>query len=180
VELSQVVPANIDPALATLLGEQTQRMLTAIGYRDGIVHCEWIVADGVPYLVECAGRLPGDGIPDMIERAYGFEMKRHYVEVLKGLPLSAELPTQAKRASAARFLSIEPGLITAVRGVEAAQQTVGLFSLDVDVAPGDKFDGLRSSWDRVGDLIVDADNPTEALRLAEAAAAMIEIDVQSA
>jgi biotin carboxylase len=180
VELSQVVPANIDPALAALLGEQTQKMLTAIGYQDGIVHCEWIVADGVPYLVECAGRLPGDGIPDMIERAYGFEMKRHYVEVLKGLPLSAELPKQAKRASAARFLSIEPGLVTDVRGVEAAQRTEGLFSLDVDVAPGDRFEGLRSSWDRVGDLIVDADSPAEALRLAESVAALIEIDVQPA
>jgi hypothetical protein len=68
--------------------------------------------------------------------------------------------------------------LTDVRGVAAAQRTEGLFSLDVDVAAGDRFEGLRSSWDRIGDLIVDADTPAEALRLAEKAAAMIEIDVQ--
>ena len=41
---------------------------------------------------------------------------------------------------------------------------------DVSVRPGDRFDGLRSSWDRVGDVMVTADTPAEALRLAEAAA----------
>ena len=179
VESAHVVPAEISPELTALLGQQTLRMLQAVGFEDGIVHCEWIVSDGVPYLVECAGRLAGDGIIELIENAYPVELKRIYVALMKGEPVSADsLPRQAKGAAAARFLTIEPGVVTAVCGASAAEKAEGVVMCDVSVKPGDRFDGLRSSWDRVGDVVVSADTPADALRLADAAAAMIEIAVQ--
>ena len=67
-----------------------------------------------------------------------------------------------------------------VRGVDAASRAEGVQMCDVAVAPGDSFAGLRSSWDRVADLVVAADTPADALRLAEAAADLIEIDVRPA
>jgi biotin carboxylase len=180
VELAHVVPADIDDDLWALLREQTLRVIDAAGFADGIVHCEWIVADGVPHLVECAGRLAGDGIIELIENSYPVELKRAYVAVMKGESLPEPLPTRAKAAAAARFLAIEPGVVADVRGVEAAEQAEGVVMCDVGIAPGDRFGGLRSSWDRVGDLVVKAGSPAEALRLAEAAAALIHIDVQPA
>jgi biotin carboxylase len=180
VELAHIVPADIDDDLWALLREQTLRVIDAAGFADGIVHCEWIVADGVPYLVECAGRLAGDGIIELIENSYPVELKRAYVAVMKGEPLPEPLPTRAKAAAAARFLAIEPGVVADVRGVEAAEHAEGVVMCDVDIAPGDRFDGLRSSWDRIGDLVVKAGSPAEALRLAEAAAALIQIDMQPA
>jgi biotin carboxylase len=179
VESAHVVPAEIAPELTALLGQQTLRVLQAVGFKDGIVHCEWIVSDGVPYLVECAGRLAGDGIIELIENAYPVELKRFYVAVMKGEPLPADsLPRQAKGGTAARFLTIEPGVVTAVRGTEAAEKAEGVVMCDVGVEPGDRFAGLRSSWDRVGDLVVSAATPADALRLADAAAALIEIAVR--
>jgi biotin carboxylase len=179
VESAHVVPAEIAPATAAQLTGQTLRLLRAIGFRDGIVHCEWIVSDGEPYLVECAGRMAGDGIIELIENAYAVELKRDYVAVMKGEPLpDAPLPRHAARAAAARFMTIEPGTVTAVRGVEDAAKAEGVVMCDVSVAPGDRCDGLRCSWDRVADLMVTAATSAEALRLADAAAAMIEIDVR--
>jgi len=180
VERAHVVPADIARELAALLGEQTLRVIEAAGFQDGIVHCEWIVSQGVPYLVECAGRLAGDGIIELIEQAYPVDLKRAYVAVMKGQPLPDLLPRRAKKAAAARFLTIEPGVVTVVRGVDAATTTQGVLMCDVSVAPGDRFGGLRSSWDRVGDLVVSADTPAEALRLADAAAGLIQIDVRPA
>jgi len=181
VESGHVVPADIAPELTALLGRETLRVLRAVGFGDGVVHCEWIVCDGVPYLVECAGRLAGDGIVGLIESAYPVEFKRLYVAVMKGEPVSADaLPRQAKAAAASRFLAIEPGVITAVRGVEAAAKAEGVVRCAVSVAPGDRSDGLRCSWDRVGSLAVSAATPADALRLVEAAAALIEISVSPA
>lgn len=57
VEMAHIVPADIPQELARTLGAQTARVVAAVGFRDGIVHCEWIVSGGVPHLVECAGRL---------------------------------------------------------------------------------------------------------------------------
>ena len=177
-ELTHCIPADIPPELAELLGEQTRLVVDAVGFHDGIVHCEWIVEDGVPYLVECAGRFAGDGVIEMIERAYPVELVRAYYSVLKGERLSMKLPKHAKRASAMRFLMIEPGIVEDVRGVEDAAKAEGVFMCDVGIKPGDRFDGLRSSWDRVGDVMVNGDTPAEALRLAEAAIGLIQVDLR--
>ncbi|WP_037306250.1 ATP-grasp domain-containing protein [Amycolatopsis orientalis] len=178
VELAHIVPADITDELTAALHEETRRLTEAAGFGTGIVHCEWIVSGGVPYLVECAGRFAGDGIIELIQRAYPVELNRAYFSVMKGEPVEDVLPRKAESGAAVRFLSIESGVIDDVRGVEKASQAEGVFLCDVGVAAGDRFDGLRSSWDRVGDLMVTAGSPAEAIRLAEEAVALIEIDVR--
>jgi biotin carboxylase len=179
IEAAHVVPADIGPELADLLARQTLQVLSAAGFQDGIVHCEWIVSDGVPHLVECAGRFAGDGIIDLIQRAYPVELNRAYFEVMSGEPVSVELPDRAAAAAAVRFLDIEPGVVTAVRGLEQAQQAEGVYAACVDYEVGAEFDGLHSSWDRAGEVMVTARTPAQALARAEAAAALIEIDSRS-
>ena len=180
VELAHIVPADIGPELTELLGRETEHVLAAVGFHDGIVHCEWIVADGVPYLVECAGRFAGDGIIDLIQRAYPVELNVAYFSVMRGEPVEVELPKQAARAAAVRFLQVEPGVVREVRGLEKARSAEGVYTACVDYEVGATFAGLRSSWDRAGEVMVTADSPAEALRLAETAAAMIEIVTEAA
>ncbi|MFE5772231.1 ATP-grasp domain-containing protein [Streptomyces sp. NPDC056485] len=178
VEMAHIVPADIPEELARTLGAQTARVVAAVGFRDGIVHCEWIVEDGVPYLVECAGRLAGGGIVDTIELAYPVELMRGYYAVLKGEQPPAELPRRAKRGAAVRFLAAGPGRVAAVHGVEEARRSDGVFLVAVTAEPGDRFTGLRHSWDRAGIVMATADSPAEALRRAEAAAATVRIDIE--
>lgn len=135
-EASHVVPADTTPQLMVLLGEQTRRIVDAVGFRDGIVHCEWIVSDGVPNLVECAGRFAGDGIIELIERAYPVDLVRAYYAVMKGEPIPGPLPAVAQRGAAVRFLSIGAGVVRDVRGVEEAGRAEGVFLCDVTVKAG--------------------------------------------
>lgn len=176
VELAHIVPAEIPGDLARTLGSLTRRVVAAVGFVDGIVHCEWIVADGVPYLVECAGRIAGDGILEIIDRAYPIKLLHSYLAVMRGEPLPA-LPRRATGGAAVRFVPMEPGVIDAVLGVEQARQVEGVFLVDIQVGPGHWFAGLRSSWDRPGLVMAAADSPAEALRRAEKAAGLIRIEV---
>jgi biotin carboxylase len=178
VELAHIVPADIPPELDELLKEETARVIDATGFRDGIVHCEWIVSDGVPHLVECAGRLAGDGILDVIQLAYPVELLRCYYAVLKGEDPPSDLPARAKAGAAVRFLTIEPGEVASVEGVDEARQLDGVHLLQVTVAPGERFDGLRSSWDRAGIVMATGDTAAEALRRAENAVATVHIEVR--
>ena len=84
IELGHAVPAPIPPALTDLLVAQTRRVLDAVGFGSGFVHCEWIVMRGVPYLVECAGRMPGDLIVPMIDRAWRTDMVGAFATVMRG------------------------------------------------------------------------------------------------
>jgi hypothetical protein len=177
VEQAHIVPADIPDELAGLLGERTARLLTAIGFGDGVVHCEWIVSDRVPYLVECAGRMPGDAILDLIEVAYPLEFMRSYFALLKGEQPPAELPVRAKGGAAVRFLATGAGTVVGVSGVEDAEKAEGVLLVHCTV-PGATFGGLRNSWDRGGIVLARGDTPAEAHRLAGAAADMVRVEMR--
>jgi len=177
VELGHVVPAELPAELDALLKQRTADVLRAVGFGYGIVHCEWIVDDGTPYLVECAGRFAGDGIAELIERAYPIKLVELFYTLMRGDDLP-ELPATAARAAAVRFLDVEPGQITAVTGVEAATGMPGVVSCHVSAVPGGTVNELRSSWDRVGSVMTVADTPDEAVQLAAKAAEQIRVTVR--
>lgn len=179
VEMGHIIPADISPELTALLAEQTQAVVDAAAFRDGMVHCEWIVSDGVPFIVECAGRPAGDGIIDMIRRAYPVDINQAFYDVMSGHEVSVELPAQAKGAASIRFISAEPGIVTEIRGVEQAQASEGVFYADTTVGVGDRVKEIHSSMDRPGFAAVTATTPAEAVRLAAAAAALIEIETSA-
>jgi biotin carboxylase len=179
VELGHVVPAEVGEELGALLRQSTADVLRAVGFGTGIVHCERIVSDGVPYLVECAGRFAGDGIAELIERAYPIPLVKHFYTLMRGDELPP-LPERAEGAVAVRFLQVEPGEVTAVEGVEAAKALPGVVSCSVTVAPGGTVRELRSSWDRVGSVMACAASPGEAMQLAEKAIEQVRVEVRQA
>ncbi|MFC9386529.1 ATP-grasp domain-containing protein [Streptomyces venezuelae] len=178
VEIGHVVPADVPDALAALLRERTARVLRAVGFGTGIVHCEWIVRDGTPYLVECAGRWAGDGIMDAIERAYRTAFVRGFWSLMLGESAVGPFPDRAEQAVAIRFLSVDAGVVESVHGVEEAAALPGVVLCRVTVAPGDETREVRSSWDRVGVAMTVAPTAAEAGRLAEEALGLVEVKVR--
>ncbi len=176
VELGHAVPADLPAAHAALLRQRTVDVLRAVGFDTGMVHCEWICRDGEPYLVECAGRFPGDGIPELIDRAYGIDLAHHYYTVMRG-GQPAPLPGRARGAAAVRFLQVEAGEVTAVDGVDAALACAGVVHAVVSVRPGDTVRQLRCSWDRVGSVMAWAATVDEAKQRVATATARIRVDV---
>ncbi|MEV4558540.1 ATP-grasp domain-containing protein [Kitasatospora sp. NPDC049285] len=175
IEAGHTVPADLPEEQRKLLVTETERLAAAVGFGDGVLHCEWILEDGVPVLVECAGRLPGDSITDLIEAAYPVALVRAYFALMSGEPFDP-LPERAERATAARFLAPDgPGTVSAVHGLDEAAAAEGVQLAVVGVGAGHRTGGLRSSWDRVGIVTTLADTPAEARRLADAAAALVRI-----
>lgn len=177
VERAHRVPAEIPANLAATLGRHTMVVLGAIGFRTGIVHCEWIVPDdGVPHLVECAGRLPGGGILDIIQLAYGVELLRAYLTVLRGEDPGV-LPRRAVRGAAVRFLTAGPGVVEGIHGADAARRAPGIVLVHIGATAGEEYGRVRSSWDRAGVVMSTGDSAADALERAEKAARAIRIDV---
>jgi len=174
IELGHVVPAATSRGLTALLRSHTTDVLRATGFGTGIVHCEWIVSEGVPFLVECAGRFPGDGIVELIERAYDSPVGQHYFTVMRGEE-PPPLPESATRAAAVRFAQVPAGEVLSVTGLEAARAIGGVVRCSLTVGPGDTVSELRSSWDRVGSAMACASTPGEAMVLAEKAMEQVQV-----
>jgi biotin carboxylase len=178
VESGHVVPGAVPARLERQLFAGTEAVLGAVGFGSGIVHCEWIVTgDGEVVLVECAGRFAGDGIVELIERAYGIDLVHSYYAVLKGEPLPAELPSRAAAAAAVRFLRVEPGLVAAADGVDDGLAVPGVTSCHLSVATGDIVGDMRSSWDRAGSTMACGATADEAVARAEAALDCLRVEV---
>lgn len=177
VELGHALPAALGPAVRERITEANQRLARAVGFGSGVLHSEWILVGGAePYLVECAGRLPGDAIVPLIDLAYGGSLVEDLTRVLRGE--RPRRPADAAKGSAIRFVTAPQGTVREVRGVDAANAADGVFIAVVTSPAGSRVGPLNDNWDRSGHVLaVGADGP-DAARLAKAAADLLEFDVE--
>lgn len=176
VEQGHLVPAPIDPALADLLVARTEQLLAGIGFGTGLVHCEWIVERGEPYLVECAGRQPGDFILELIQGAYGFDLFRAYADLMSGVRPTG--PQGAPQGAVTWHGTADPGEVISIDGLDEARALPGVRRCDVTVEVGKTVQRLRSSWDRTSAVTAYAESPAAALDLAKRAVELIRIETK--
>lgn len=175
VELGHVVPAP-DSAPWDALRRQTARLVQVTGAQSGVVHAEWIVVGGVPHLIECAGRLPGDRIVDLIDLSHHTAFVPLMVHVLAGREVPAPVPGLV---AGIRFLVAAPGVVERVEGVEQACALPGVADVRMTVEPGSTVKPVRSSWDRIGFVTAYAADHAQLQQRLDRAEAAIEIGVRA-
>ncbi|GHC47722.1 ATP-grasp domain-containing protein [Streptomyces cinnamoneus] len=178
VELGHTVPADITAAAQARLHTATETVLETIGFESGFVHCEWIVVDGEPHLVECAGRMPGGSIVKLVELAWNVDITREYLSVMRGSAPSTALPEHPTGGAASWFLSAGPGEVVRLDGVLKAADSPGVSSVELLVGIGSLTRSPRSGRDRVGSVIAADRNGAGARQRARDAAALIDIGVR--
>ena len=177
VELGHVHPADIAPELARQLVDDTARVLDAFGMDTGIAHCEWIVENGQPYLVECGGRMAGDGIIELVLVAWQYDIVIEFFNAMRGLPMVEPPPEKAPLYCAAWLPAAPPGVVSTVDGVDQAKSMPGVHTCSVTVKVGDEVHPLRSSWDRAAMVTAEGATAAEAIDRARAAAETIVVTV---
>jgi biotin carboxylase len=179
VEQGHVHPADVEPALAERLVADTARVLDAVGMDTGFVHCEWIVEDGVPHLVECAGRMAGDAIIELVMLAWRYDIAREFYALMQGKPLGAAAPATPPGSAAVWLAHAPAGRVESVDGVDEARALPGVHTV---IAPhvGDETHELRSPWDRQVLVTAEAATAAEALATAREAVDRIRIKVAEA
>jgi len=176
VELAHTLPAEVPADLAAELIKATGQLVKAADYQYGMVHAEWIVADRVPYLIECAARVPGDRITTLIDLAYGIRVVDALLLVMAGLaPPALGGP---RLGASVRYLTAEPGVITAISGVDEAWDMSDVVDVTMTAGEGSTVRPLRGSMDRIGSVIAVSQTADEARASAAQAAAAIKVTTE--
>jgi biotin carboxylase len=178
VERAHLVPADLPSGEYEQLLMETKRLMAATQFQTGIIHCEWLLRDEVPHLVECAGRFAGDGIIDLICRAYGFDIVAAYHALMRGED-PGPLPARAVQAAMVCFLDAPTGRVTTVTRDERALTAAGIKDVHIGVKPGDRIAPLVSSWQRPGSVTIEAPDAAAAQRLADEALRAIVITCEA-
>jgi biotin carboxylase len=163
------------------------RAVRALGLRDGIAFPQIIVSDpGEARIVEVAARIPGGQMADLARHATGVDL----VEVAIRQALGEEIPDELARPSfqqplAIRFLTASPGPLPTgrVRSVGSLERVLafpGVVQADVFLTPGETIRPVRLDGDRRGYVIAVGDTNIEALERAEAAAGLLDVEIEPA
>lgn len=162
VEKGHIVPALIDTGLKNSLISQTEKVLESVGFQNGVVHCEWIDSGNGLYLVECAGRFAGDGIVELIERAYEYDLVKNYHRLLRKQIIESP-PDVNKEWALVHFYGGDEGIVNNVEIKHDVLESLDCFNFSLTVSVGLKTHFPSSSWERLGSVMTLASSE-EAIR----------------
>ncbi|WP_434749454.1 ATP-grasp domain-containing protein [Paenibacillus amylolyticus] len=175
VEEGHIVPANISEADREALLKEKHNLVEKLEIGSGLLHSEWKMQDSGPVLVECAGRMPGDYIYDLISNAYEFDFLKEYSMIL--LQQDTHISQKVAKVSSVRYFTCPAGELKEIKGIENLMiPEVVDWSIDKNV--GDIIPVVKSSWDRVGHFVVVGDSHDEVNRISNHLLNSIQFEVE--
>jgi biotin carboxylase len=185
-----VAVAHVYPS--TLFGDRLEEVervarhvVRALGIKDAVVYPQMLVTDEDVLLIEAAARVPAGQMDQVAKRAVGVDL----VEVALRQALGEEIPDELIRHRfeqplAISFLTAEPGplpvgRVRAVTGLERVRAFPGVEEVEVFLKPGGRIEPVARDGDRKGFVIALGATNIEALERAEAAATLIDVEIDS-
>jgi biotin carboxylase len=176
---------------ATIYGhqlEESERIaayaVKVLGLENGIAFPQLIATpNGLVAMVECAARIPGGQMADLVRHAVGVDL----VELQLRFALGDDVPDELvlprfEQPLAIRFLTAQPGplptgRVVRVGSLEKVLAFPGVVQADTYLQVGEVIRPVRLDGDRRGYVIAVANTNLEALERAEAAARLIDVEV---
>jgi len=161
------------------------RTVRALGLETGIAFPQLIATpDGRVVVVECGARIPGGQMADLVWHAVGVDLVEVALRMALGEPVPDELVRARRRQPVAiRFLTAQPGPLPTGRvrhvgSLERVLASPGVVQADTYIQQGEIIRPVRLDGDRRGYVIAVADTNLEALNRAQAAAALLTVEVE--
>ena len=180
-----VYPASLNGSRTAEAEEVAAASVRALGLRDGIAFPQLIASsDGSVRVVEVAARIPGGQMADLVRHAVGVDL----VEIALRQALGEQVPGELclprfRQPLAIRFLTAQPGplptgRVRTVGGLDRILAAPGVVQAESYMTPGETIRPVRLDGDRRGYVIALGETGEEALARAEAAASLIEVEVE--
>ena len=157
----------------------------ALGLENGIAFPQLIAkASGEVVAVEVAARIPGGQMADVVREGTGVELLDIAILQAFGEPVPDALVTPSRsQPLAVRFLTAEPGplpagTVTSYSGLERVRAFPGVVQAEVYFTVGETIRPVRLDGDRRGYVLATGDTNLEALERAEAAARLLDVEVE--
>ena len=182
--LAHVFPTTIDGAAAAEAERVAAASVRALGLVDSVAYPQLLVSPDGVRVVEIAARVPA-GLMDEVSRiGIGVDLVEVALLQALGEPVPDELLRPSdRRPLAIRFLTAEPGplpvgVVRSVNGLDRSLASPGVIGADSYIVPGETIRAPLRDGDRRGYVIAVGDSGEDALARADAAAAMVHVEVE--
>jgi biotin carboxylase len=185
VALAHVFPSQLGGVQVSLVERVAADAIRALGLRDGIAYPQLLVSpDGRVVVVEVAARIPGGQMGELVRIGIGVDLVEVAVLQALGEEVRHELVRPAfSQPLAIRFLTAVPGhlpagRVTRVGPLDAVLAAPGVVQAETYLQTGETIRPVQKDGDRRGYVIAVDDTAPEALRRADAAAALLDVEVE--
>lgn len=163
IVIGHYIPAQVSETEANQLREITEQCVQAIGMRNCPFHIEVHLENGVPYVIECASRPPGQHIVQLIEQCCGIDLMEIAIDLAVGSKV--EISARPPRSHFAMLVihAHESGVLQSVEGLDELRARGGVIHVNLDVKPGDRVRKLDTFHQRYGFVIL-ADSTADGVR----------------
>ena len=177
VEMGHSQPSQLSENVQEQIKEVTKAANRAIGIQNGPSHTEIKVTKDGPKIVELGARLGGDCITThLVPLSTGVNMVEASIRIALGE--KPNLEAKWNKGSANRYLKTETGIVEEIRGMEDAECLSGVMQVSIVHGVGEEVGEIRSSVDRAGFVIAQAENAQKAVEIAEEGRKRIEVIVE--
>lgn len=176
VELGHVFPEP-DTAHTRRAAALAVELLDVVGYQCGPAHTEVILTASGPRIVESQARLGGDKIPEIIQLATGFDMKRGMFAALAG---RAPRLDPAESVGHIAYLSLPNGILRSVSGLDEVRGLDFVDTLSFPFSVGDVVPETVNSKTRHGYVILTGADAAQARARADQVRELIKVEVEAA
>lgn len=166
VETGHSQPSMLPADIQLKIMEVAVAANRSIGIENGPSHTEIKVTSEGPKIIELGARLGGDNITThLVPLSTGVNMVECCIKIALGE--TPDYKTKHFKASAIRYLESQEGVIQKIEGVQNAGKIEGIKQISIVHGVGEHIKQVRSSVDRIGFVIAQADSAAEAMKKCE-------------
>jgi biotin carboxylase len=167
VVVGHYLPAEVSAREEDLMRTIVEECVRAVGLRNSVFHVEVHIKDDVPYVIECAGRPPGQHMVELMRRCYGFDLMQISIDLATGTKVGEVPRTPQRHFAMLALYSKETGILQKIDGLEDIHTKGAASHVHLDVKEGDRIQALSTFSDKCGFVILEE---TSANRIRERAA----------
>lgn len=178
VEMGHIIPANISKIEEQQIKEIVESTIKTLEINDGPSHCEVMLTESGPKIIEIGARLGGDNITThLVPLATGYNI----VKASINCALDQEDFEQVKfnMTSIIKYINISKcGQIKKFTGLKNVEKSNKIIELKIIKEIGDFHEGVRSSSDRIGYFVLNGEDRESLILEAEDLLSKIKIKIE--
>lgn len=178
--IGHVFPGDFSKAEQDSIRESVSSIYQSFGYREGPVDCDFVVENGLVYVLETSSRLGGNSLSRLVETAFGISLPRLYLQHVThqevDLPASYEgRPTATWLITSDRTgeLYYDPERLTCLQKVPWVAHAA------LDWPSGHSVRAFRDGRDRLGEIVISAASLSEAWARRDEALRILDLAIVS-
>ncbi|PPK45273.1 ATP-grasp domain-containing protein [Clostridium algidicarnis] len=162
VEMGHSIQSLLSEDMKEDIKKVTKAAITALGIDNSSAHTEIIVTSKGAKVVELGARLGGDNITtSLVPLATGIDMVEACIDLALGN--KPNINKRFNKGAAIRYFNSNSGTLSKVEGIEKVRNNEGIQGILISKSIGDKINKIRSSVDRIGYVISQAESTEKAI-----------------